>query len=918
MKEALHSLDNYLGEIKNDFDEVVASYKYKNQLNLKKYLKQSQNNKNNKNYTLLDYLPYRTYDAKNCMFENNNTIGFIMRVSHFSGIDEAAKQAIHNLINNDLPAGCTLQIINYASPKIGNLLDFWQYSGNKDDKFKKICEERRKFFENGSFNSLLNNQENLIVRDYELYFIFSIASSNSQSSKQADIFSLKALQDKFGQFFKELNSSAYVLNEKDFANFLQEIIKPSKSLYKNLNLNRKTQRQDIREYLQSSHKIEMHLEKVTFSRIDDSTNHDTYSEVIQNETEEQSKENTKKTKNIKIEDSEVNYTIFEVVDWPSHWDLHSSIDYVGDFEKGTGLPCPFFISMGYSLDERGASERSADKNRMIKTQQNDSKLPMFFPKMIEENDDWRYVSNLIGRGERMGKLVMYIVLINYNISGDNANVEKTEQHVKDHFARLEFNIQKIKYDTLNSLVYSLPFSIGENWQILDQLKIPSKKLSGACINLMPVFADSQNYTSPLMLFVGRRGQLFFFDNFKTADSINGNFNMIVVGASGRGKSVWLQEYSNSLLRNGGQVVIIDDGRSFESTCEGWDGDFVDFGGGEFCINPFSLYKRVDENEDTKEYKENFEEPFIDLIVSILCIITNIDKNNTLDPQIGLYRSVLTNAVIAVMNNKGHKGGFSDIRQELLTNTNNKNEATREIINKIEYILRSYSDNGRYAKYFNGRATIDIRNKFTVFELSDLEHNEILQSSALLTVTFLVYAKIRGRNTPTALIIDEFWRTGKHPVLKGPIGGFSRRGRKYNLALIVASQCMSDFEAINSEAGAIALSQSDWRIILSVDGKDDKILRNELKMSTAEIEITHSLKGKKGAYSEFMLRHQNNSWQIGRLILDPYSAQTYSSKAEDIAAIKEMRKKGLSVDEAIEDLIAKKHLLQTNREMEIAE
>ena len=689
------------------------------------------------------------------------------------------------------------------------------------------------------------------------------------------------------------------------------MIQPSKCLYKNQNFTRKTQDEDIREYLKSLYKIEMHSDLVVFSEEDNVTINEKKGEKT-----EKSKEEIKEQKR---EETKVSYSIFEVVEWPSSWDLHSGVDYTGDFEKGVGLPCPFFISMGYALEDREASERSADKQRMIKTQQNDSKLPMFFPKMIEENNDWRYVTNLIGQGERIGKIVMYVVLVNYNYTDkDDASIEQLEQKVKDHFSRLEFKIQKIKYDTLNSLIYALPFGIGENWKMLDQLKISSKMLSGACINLMPVFADSQNYKSPLMFFVGRRGQLFFFDNFKTADTINGNFNMVVVGSSGKGKSVWLQEYSISILRNGGQVVIIDDGRSFQNTCYILNGDFVDFGGGDFCINPFSLYKRFDDNEDIKEYKEFFEEPFIDLIVSILCIIINIDKNNVLDPVIGLYKSILTNAVIAVMNNKGHKGGFSDVRQELVNSTKNKPESIREITNKIEYILRSYSDDGYYAKYFNGEATIDIKNRLAVFELSDLEHNEILQSSALLTVSFLVYAKIRGRNTPSALIIDEFWRTGRHPVLKGPIEGFSRRGRKYNLALILASQCMSDFKPEKSQAGAVALSQADWRIILSVGGEDDLILRDQLGMSTAEIEIAHGLKGKKGVYSEFMLRHQSGHWQIGRLLIDPYSAQIYSSTAEDVAQIKELRKQGLSTDEAIESLVAKKQLVQIKQEEEIVQ
>ena len=796
-----------------------------------------------------------------------------------------------------MPSGCTLQVINYASPKIGHLLDYWQKSGSQEEIFKKFSSKRAEFFAQGSFTSLLGRRANLIIRDFELYFIFSMAKSNSEHGNQEIIFTLQSLQEKFTQFLNEVNSEAYILNDRDLANLLQELLGPSASLYKN---NNKSRYEDMREYLASTHIVKMQVDRVVFSRASkelgvqvsranqlNATNEPNYSK--------DTKENKKQIS------EEISYSVFEIVDWPSVWDLQLSIDYIGDFTKGVSLACPFYISMGFSLETQEASQRTADKYRMIKTQQNDSKLPMFFPKMLEENNDWRYVSDLINKGERMGKIVMYIVLIHY----DQSNLSQAEQGLKDHFSRLDFKIAKVKYDSLNSFIYSLPFGIGENWQILDQLKVSSKKLSGSCTNLMPVFADSQNYTSPLMLFVGRRGQLFFFDNFKSAGNVNGNFNMVVVGSSGRGKSVWLQEYSMSLLKKGGQVVIIDDGRSFKNTCELLDGDFVDFGGGKFCINPFSLYKGAEKDEDIKEYKENFEEPFIDLVVSILCIIANIDKNNDSDPEIALYCSVLSDAVSRVMNVKGENGGFSDIRNELFSIKKIKNDSTKKLIGSLEDILDIYTGQERYAKYFNGKATLDIRNRLTVFELSDLENSKVLQSSVLLTVTFLVYAKIRGRNTPTSLIIDEFWRMGKHPVLKGPIGGFSRRGRKYNLSLIVASQCMSDFEAQNSEAGAIALSQSDWRVILSVDGKDDHVLRDELKMGPGEIGIAHGLKGVKGAYSEFMLHHKEKYWQIGRLVLDPFSAQVYSSKAEDIAQIKQMRKEGMSVDMAIETLIKDK-------------
>ncbi len=805
---------------------------------------------------LIDFLPYKSFNPKYNIFENNNTHGFILRVSHFTGINEQTKNSLRNLIN-DFPDDLTVQIINYASPRIGNLLDYWFESGNNKAIYKKITEKRLQFFQNGSLQSILGNKQSMLIRNYELYFCFSMPKALTSSGSEENLLRLKALKEKTIEGFRSIDSEAVILDDKDFAGMLGEILIPSNHIYKE-QINQK--QNNISNYFKSDLKIEMCHDEVKFG--------------------------------------DFNYITFEITDFPEIWDLENSIDFIGQFYNSTSIPCPFYISYGFTLKDSKESERTANKYRMIKTQQGDSKLLMFFPRMLDEINDWRYVGERVNQGERLGKIVMYVTLL----ASSQAQADKSTSFITDHFARLKFKIEQVKYDTVNSFLHTLPFGIAENWQILNQLKVPSTTLSGAAINLMPVFADMQNYSNPLMLFVGRRGQIFFFDNFKTADNINGNFNMVIVGNSGRGKSVWMQEYTTAMLRHNGQIIIIDDGRSFKNTCELFDGDFVNFGGGDFCINPFSLYREKSGTEENDEYKEYFAEPFIDLIVSILCIVINIDKNNNFDIQVGKYRAVLENAVETVMNTKGSTGGFNDIRNELINNDKIRTPQTKQICDDVEYILRKYSKNGRYEKYFNGPSTLNITNDFTVFELSDLQHNIILQNAVLMTVVFLVYAKMQGRDRRTALMIDEFWRLGLHPALKEPIEGFARRGRKYNLSLILASQCMSDFSHTNSPAGAAALAQSDWRIMLSVDGKDEGMLKSELKMSISEIEIANNLSGLKGAYSEFMIRHKNNVWQIGRLLLDPFSAKLYSTKAEDVAAVKKMKSEGLKTEEAIERLL----------------
>lgn len=858
-------IENYCSEIKEDSSAIFDSIKDKADKSLNKSKSAIQKaNQKIKEPSLLEFLPYVSFDPKTCVFENKTTQGFVIRVSHFTGINERSKSSLRNLIANDIPADCTVQVINYASPRIGNIVDYWFNSGSKGEIYKKITEKRQEFFKSGSWQSILGDRQNLLVRDFELYFCFSFPKALTESGKTENVLKLKALQEKITEGFKGIDSISKILDGREFARFVGEILSPSQSIYKNYAFDKCT---DVKDYFKSDLKLEMNSDRIKFG--------------------------------------EFNYVTFEVTAFPEIWDLENSINYVGQFDStgnsGTSaLPCPFYISYGFTMKSREDSERTANKHRMIKTQQGDSKLPMFFPRMLEEIHDWRYVSERINQGERLGKAVIYIVLL----AGSTEQADKASSLLADHFARLKFKIEKVKYDTVNSFLATLPFGIAENWQILDQLKVPATLLSGAAMNLMPVFADTQNYLNPLMMFVARRGQLFFFDNFRGAGNTNGNYNMVIVGKSGRGKSVWMQEYAISLLRNGGQVIIIDDGRSFKNTCEILGGDFVDFGGGNFCINPFSLYRESSDFDDSKEYKEFFVSPLIDLIISILCIFLKIDKNNDESTEVAVRLTALENAIKAVLKKKGSGGGFRDIMQELLTNPEIKTAETEIFCNEAVYILKTCAEEDeRYEEYFNGVSTLNINNDFTVFELSDLQNDVRLQNAVLMTIVFLVYAKMQSRERRTALMIDEFWRLGKHPLLKDPIEGFARRGRKYNLSLILATQSMEEFSKEKCPAGSAALAQSDWQIMFSASGEDYDMLRDILKMTPAEIDIAYNLQGIEGYYSEFMIRHSEGSWQIGRLLLDRFSVKLYSSKAEDVAAVKKMRKAGISVEEAIERLMS---------------
>ena len=573
--------------------------------------------------------------------------------------------------------------------------------------------------------------------------------------------------------------------------------------------------------------------------------------------------------------------------------MSGCIDYIGRFATGRGLGFPFFISFGFRAQESRESNAKATKMRVIRTNQTSSKLANFFPKMLEELQDWQFVTEEIDKGARLGHACMQVVAL------IDAKTDETHaaQDVIDHFYALGFKLHQIKYDCLNSLIATLVMHKAESWTVLGKNKELTTTVTSSCVNLLPIFADAQNGSNPLMMFVGRRGQVFFFDNYVASD--NGNYNMIVVGKPGSGKSVFIQEYMTSILRQGGQVVVLDDGSSFKSSAAILGGDFIDFKGEALCINPFSLLAC---GQITQDYKLDFEEPLIDLIVSILCVIANIDKNNAKDFEIGFFKTVLKDAVQVVLQDKKDKGGFLDVYLALKNDARVRASRSKDIADKLAHVIRPYAE-GRYANHFNGKASLSVDKLLTVFELSGLQSDQVLQTSVLVMVVFLVYTKMQARIRRTSLIIDEAWRLLGHDAIKEFIEGVARRARKYNGSLVVATHNISDFEKSKSASAAAVLSQSDWRVIMKAEGKDEKMLSEQLSMTKEEVNVTRALKGERGRYSEFMLRHSSDAWSIGRLILDEFSVKLYSSKPEDVTAIRDLKDQGYSLTSAIEQLIS---------------
>ena len=158
---------------------------------------------------------------------------------------------------------------------------------------------------------------------------------------------------------------------------------------------------------------------------------------------------------------------------------------------------------------------------------------------------------------------------------------------------------------------------------------------------------------PHVLLVGRRGQPFTWSNFGNSE---GNHNTAVVGSSGSGKSVLMQEIACSLRGAGSEVFVIDDGRSFMSSCLLQGGAFLQFSLDlNVCVNPFSMADHElaeREGEYEAECKRN-----IVLQVETMCR----GQTRATPEELGAIET----CVGAVWERKGRDGCIDDVRDALL-------------------------------------------------------------------------------------------------------------------------------------------------------------------------------------------------------------------------------------------------------------
>ena len=286
-----------------------------------------------------------------------------------------------------------------------------------------------------------------------------------------------------------------------------------------------------------------------------------------------------------------------------------------------------------------------------------------------------------------------------------------------------------------------------------------------------------------------------------------NANMIILGASGSGKSTAAKLILRSHIRNGYQIVAVDPEGEITEMTKNYGGEVVDLGkGGEYgMINPLEIVMDSDEEEIRsqglgytvltttlqtlkafmKYYSPNIEEDVLTLFGE-LALETYARFGIAYNTDFSHY----TSKDFPVMQDV-----YITVTSKLTSMTEKTHE--RDILERLEIKLRPLVKELQY--YFNGHTTIDVNNEYLVFNIKEVMNSDVNVRNALLfNVLKYAWSLCLNPNKNTVLSVDE-----AHVLLgsQNELGAeflaqVQRRARKYNTGTIIITQQPSDFVANN--------------------------------------------------------------------------------------------------------------------------
>jgi len=583
-----------------------------------------------------------------------------------------------------------------------------------------------------------------------------------------------------------------------------------------------------------------------------------------------------------IEEDRINHVttglvsrIYHIKELPIESSLAETINLFGDSTRSSmGIPARFIISYSVSSNiSKSASAMITARGKKV-IEASEKWYSNGNRDIKREASEWQDINDrTTSSGERF--LTEHWSLM---ISSTKESIDIVSQNLISLYNNNNFRLGISHNLQLPSLLSMLPMQQSLMWNILDKFKLTRLVLSKEVIARLPIHAEWKGVPKSGVLLHARRGQLFNFNPFYKISS--GNYNICIFAPSGGGKSVFLQELAVSLMAQNTRMFILDIGQSFANICTLLDGEIIQFGRkAPFSLNPFaSFYKGM--NPDDKD-------EFLKCTKGLLEVMCGVGDDARGSAE-------LEKAIVAGLTQNNYKLDITSFAEFL-----EKSESI--ILQKYGATLYPYTKDGLYGKYFSGTKQATFKRLITVFEFEEIKNDPKLLSIVLQILLMEVTNQFLtgDRQTPFMIIVDEAWMLLDFAT--SFFAAFVRTVRKYGGSLVICVQNFMDLH--KTQEHRTILENSTWTILLKQDEKGLGAFK-ESEAFKEMIPLIRSIGLSPNKYAEALL-YTTGVTVVGKLVLDDYSKALFSTDSADFNFLRRKTSEGISLDEAVEQLVSLK-------------
>lgn len=495
----------------------------------------------------------------------------------------------------------------------------------------------------------------------------------------------------------------------------------------------------------------------------------------------------------------------------------------------------------------------------------------------------------------------------------------SQEEVFDHqmYVKQAYQSMEAGMDCIFENKHSIHFYLGNCPGLIRNQRISNKVMTvDAALTLLPrethEASDKKGH-----LYMDRSGNALTVDMKTKPLGVNlNNQNKLIFGASGGGKSVFLNDYLSQCYNLGYHFMVIDVGGSYKRNALQMGLRYIDSNDiRSFRFNPFLVCPKAEDGtfvyrqEVKEDADEGEQQEAVFVVNSIYAVIDAIIAHGERvdgDSKIGIKKAIvhyydhLNDHIIKGDKVAPNLKGFYKHLDVFIPEFEKEHKG----LVKWESVKLRLTDfvSGENDYFLNAPEVIDVfDDRGIIIDAEAVNKNDALKNVAMVCICQLAMDKLEKlpKQTPKAMVIDE-----AVDFLVGDvgefIGGLYRKIRKTGGEVIIATQDAKFLRSASQLVLDSILGNADTKILLAVDEDTVADARLMLQLKDDDMKIIESMKNHPdNLFREVFFKFQNKA-MILRVRIDPRAMWVYTTHPTDRVVIDEaVEKFNGDVDQAVE-------------------